>query len=55
MVVLSTFLAIVELLGGAVEFPSPTGPRGWVLLKLLVLGVIFFLVGYSVTFLGGWI
>ena len=51
----STFLTIVELSGGAAEFPSPAGPRGRVLLKFLVLGAMVFLVGYSVTFLGGWI
>ena len=50
----STFLAIVELSGGAAEFPLPAGPRGRALLKFLVLGVMVFLVGYSVAFLGGW-
>ena len=55
MAVLSTFSAIVELSGGAAEFPSPIGPRGRVLLKFLVLGAMVFLVGYSVTFPGGWI
>ena len=51
----NTFLTIVELSGGAAEFPSPAGPRGRALLKLLVLGTMLFLVGYSVTFPGGWI
>ena len=55
MAVPSTFLAIVELLGGAVEFPLPAGPRGWALLKFLVLSAMVFFVGYSVAFLGGWI
>ena len=50
----STFLAIVELLGGAAEFPSPAGPRGRALLKFLVLGAMVSLVGYSVAFPGGW-
>ena len=55
MAVPNTFLAIMELLGGAAEFPLFAGPRGRVLLKLLVLGTIVFLVGYFITFLGGWI
>ena len=55
VVVPNTFLAIVELSGGAAEFPSPAGPRGRALLKLLVLGAIIFLVGYFITFPGGWI
>ena len=49
----STFLAIVELLGGAAEFPLPAGPQGRALLKFLVLGAIVSLVGYSIAFLGG--
>ena len=49
----STFLTIVELSGGAAEFPLPAGPRGWALLKFLVLGTMVFLVGYSITFLRG--
>ena len=53
--VLSTFLTIVELSGGAAEFPSPAGPRGRALLKLLVLSTMVSFVGYSVTFLSGWI
>ena len=55
MAVLSTFLTIVELLGGAVEFFLPVGSRRRALLKFLVLGAMVFLVGYSVAFLGGWI
>ena len=51
--VFNTFLAIVELSGGAAEFPSPAGPRGRALLKLLVLGAMVSLVGYSVAFLSG--
>ena len=51
----STFLTIVELLGGAAEFPSPAGPWGRALLKFLVLGAMVSLVGYSITFPGGWI
>ena len=50
VVVLNTFSAIVELLGGAVEFPLPAGPRGRALLKFLVLGTMLSLVGYSVYF-----
>ena len=50
----STFLIIVELLGGAAEFPLPADPRGRALLKLLVLGAMVFLVGYSITFLSDW-
>ena len=53
MAVLNTFSAIVELLGGAAEFPLFAGPRGRALLKLLVLGAIVFLMGYFITFLGG--
>ena len=53
MAVPSTFSMIVELSGGAAEFPSPTNPRGRALLKFLVLGTMVPLVGYSVTFLGG--
>ena len=55
MAVLNTFLAIVELSGGAAEFFLPAGPRGRALLKLLVLGAMVFLAGYFITFLGGWI
>ena len=55
MAVLSTFLVIAELSGGAAEFPIPAGPRGRALLKLLVLGTMVSLVGYSVAFPGGWI
>ena len=51
----NTFSAIAELSGGAAEFPSPAGPRGRALLKLLVLGAMVSLVGYFITFLGGWI
>ena len=47
----STFLTIVELLGGAAEFPSPAGPQGRALLKFLVLGAMVSLVKYLVTFL----
>ena len=53
--VFSTFLAIAELFGGAAEFPLPAGPRGWALLKFLVLGTMVSLVGYFIAFLGGWI
>ena len=53
--VLSTFLAIVELSGGAAEFPSPADPQGRALLKFLVLGTMVSLVGYSITFPCGWI
>ena len=49
----STFLTIVELSGGAAELPSPAGPRGQALLKLLVLNAMVSLVGYSITFPGG--
>ena len=52
MAVPSTFLVIVELFGGAAEFPSPAGPRGRALLKFLVLSTIVFLVGYFITFPG---
>ena len=52
--VLSTFLTIAELSGGAAELPSPAGPRGRALLKLLVLGAMVFLVGYFIAFPGGW-
>ena len=55
MAVPNTFLAIVELSGGAAELPLPAGPRGRALLKLLVLGAIIFLVGYLITFPGDWI
>ena len=51
----SIFSAIVKLLRGAAEFPLPAGPRGRALLKLLVLGAMVSLVGYSITFPGGWI
>ena len=54
MAVFNTFLAIVELLGGAAEFPLPVGPRGRALLKFLVLGAMVSLVGYFIAFLGGW-
>ena len=54
MAVPSTFLVIVELLGGAAEFPLPAGPRGRALLKFLVLGAMIFLVGYFIAFPGGW-
>ena len=54
MAVLSTFLAIVELFGGAAEFFLPAGPRGRALLKFLVLGAMVFLVGYFVIFPSGW-
>ena len=53
--VLSTFLTIAELFRGAAELPSPADPRGRALLKLLVLGAMVSLVGYSVAFPGGWI
>ena len=52
---LNTFLMIVELSGGAAEFPLPAGLRRRALLKFLVLGAMVFLVGYFITFLGGWI
>ena len=55
MAVPNTFSTIVELLGGAAEFPLPAGPRGRALLKFLILGTMVSLVGYSVTFPGGWI
>ena len=51
----NTFLAIVELSRGPAELPSPAGPRGRALSKLLVLSTIVSLVGYSITFPGGWI
>ena len=53
MAVPNTFLVIVELSGGAAEFPLPAGLRGRALLKFLVLGAMVFLVGYFITFLGG--
>ena len=53
--VLNTFLAIVKLFRGAAEFPSPADTRGRALLKLLVLGAMVSLVGYSIAFPGGWI
>ena len=49
----NTFLTIVELSGGTAEFFLPAGPRGRVLLKLLVLSAMVSLVGYSTTFPGG--
>ena len=55
MAVPSTFLAIAELFKGAAEFPLPADPRGRALLKFLVLGAIISLLGYFITFLGGWI
>ena len=55
VVVPSIFLIIVELSGGAAEFSSPAGPRGRALLKFLVLSTMVSLVGYSITFPGGWI
>ena len=55
MVILNTFLVITKLFKGAAEFPSPAGPRGQALLKLLVLGAMVSLVGYSVAFPGVWI
>ena len=51
----STFSAIMELSGDTAEFPLPADPRGWALLKFLVLGTMVFLVGYSITFPGGWL
>ena len=45
----------MELSGGAAEFPLPAGPRGWALLKLLVLGAMVSFMGYFITFPGGWI
>ena len=43
----STFLTIAELFKGAAEFFLPVHMRGRALLKLLVLGTMVFLVGYS--------
>ena len=48
----SIFLAIAKLFKYTTEFPSPADKRGWALSKLLVLGTIISLVGYSITFPG---
>ena len=51
----STFLAIAELFKGVAELLSPIDERGRALLKLLVLGAIVSLIGYSGAFPGYWI